>query len=144
MQCEVCGRETETVPTLIEGVELNACPACAKHGQVLKRPVFAPAKKKVEIEEPELRIVPNYGQLIKSKREGLGLNQEDFAKMINEKASTMHSIECGHLKPDIKLAEKLRKTFGLNLIEDIKKEKVKIEKSKIPGFTLGDFLKKNN
>jgi len=142
MQCEMCGREAETVPALIEGVELQACAACARHGQILNKPVFVQPKKKIVIAEPELRIVPNYAQLIKRKREELGLVQEDFAKMVKEKASTMHSIESGRIKPDLQLAQKLKKAFGLNLIEEIKNEKVKTDKLKTNGFTFGDFIKK--
>jgi len=142
MQCELCGREGETVPALIEGVELNACAACARHGQILKKPIFVKIKNAVPAEEPEIEMVSDYALLIKKKREGLGLNQEDFAKMVNEKASTMHSIESGHLKPDMKLAEKLRKTFGLRLVEEVKKEKSWAGKAKSSELTIGDLINK--
>lgn len=144
-QCEMCGRETEVVYAKIEEVEMKVCQHCSRYGQVLRKPVLsALVKKKIVIEEPELVIVENYARLIKDKREDLGLSQEDFAKTLNEKLSTMHSVESGHLKPDVKLAQKIKKAFGLNLIKEIKKEVVKLDKAKSDGFTLGDFIKKKN
>ena len=143
MQCELCGREGETVSSMIEDVELKVCAACARHGKTLKRPVFAPARKKEEIEIPEIKLVESYQQIIRRKREELGMTQDEFAKHINEKSSTYNSIESGHLKPDINFAEKMKRMFGLRIIEEIKKEKIKLEKAKTAGFTLGDFIKKN-
>ncbi len=143
-QCEMCGRNEAELSALIEDVELKVCQHCSKFGQILKKPTFAEApKKRVVIDGPEIIVVENYAKLIKEKREDLGLMQEDFAKMLNEKLSTFQSIESGHLKPDIKFAEKMKKMFGLILTKEIKKADIKIEKSKTAGFTLGDFIKKN-
>ena len=54
---------------------------------------------------------------IRNKRDELGLKQEDFAKMLNEKESIIHKLETGEFKPSLKLAKKLEKKFGLKLIE---------------------------
>jgi len=142
MQCELCGKESKIVPALIEGVELNACPNCAKHGQILKKPNLVKKKARDSAEGPEKIIVKDYSKLIKTKREQLGMTQEEFAKSVNEKLSTMNNIESGNLKPTIALAEKLKRKYGLKLVEELKKAQVKVEKSKTGGFTLGDFIKK--
>jgi putative transcription factor len=140
----MCGRQEATLSALVEGVELNVCQNCSRYGQILRKPVFAEApKKKVVIDGPEIIIVENYAKLIKEKREDLGLSQEDFAKILNEKLSTFQNIESGHLKPDIKFAEKMKRMFGLILTKEIKKEPIKLDKPKTESFTLGDFIKKN-
>jgi uncharacterized protein (TIGR00270 family) len=142
--CEMCGRQEAALYALVEGVELHVCQHCAKHGQILKKPIFAEMpKKKIIIDDTEIMVVPDYAKLIKEKREDLGLMQEDFAKMLNEKLSTFQSIESGHLKPDLKFAEKMKRMFGLILVKEIKNADIKIEKSKTAGFTLGDFIKKS-
>jgi len=141
-QCELCGREGEIVSALIENVELNACLNCAKHGQILRKPVLIKKEKKIQAEEIEESLVSNFAGLIKRKREQLGLNQEDFAKMLNEKLSVLHNIENGSFRPGIAVARKFEKILGIRLVEEIKRQKISTEKIKSSGFTIGDLLRK--
>ena len=163
MQCETCGKHfIEGKRVKIEGCIATVCNDCARYGQVVgdvrpyveppkpklpakPAPIAAPSLSKVlatELAVPTLK--EDYGKIIKNAREKRSLKMEDFAKMLNEKLSAMQSIESGHLKPDIKVAQKIKKTFGLNLIKEIKKEFVKLDKAKSDVFTLGDFIKKKN
>lgn len=141
MQCELCGKEGETKAVLIEGIEMSVCGTCERHGQILRKPIFV-EKSRRAVEEPEKIVVSEYARIIKQKREALGLKQEEFAKLLNEKTSTMISIESGNIKPTLNLCEKLKKKFGLKLIEEIKNTKIKLEKPKSEGLTIGDLLKK--
>jgi len=142
MQCELCGREGEIVSAIIEGVELNACLNCAKHGQILKKPVLIKKEKKIQAEEIEESLVSNFAALIKRKREQLGLNQEDFAKMLNEKLSVLHNIENGSFRPSIAVARKFERILGIKIIEEIRPQKISLEKIKAGGLTIGDILNK--
>lgn len=142
MQCELCGRKEAEFSALIEGVELQVCESCAKHGQILKKPVFV-GKKKINAEEPEFVIVDNFAEIIKRKRESMGFNQEDFAKKVNQKLSLMQNIESGHIKPTIEVAKKLEKILGIKLVKELKFEKISLGKKSEEGFTIGDLIKKD-
>lgn len=146
INCDLCGKVDERLNrTLIEGVELNVCSACSKFGKVLA-PVkkFAPKSyaRKVPIEEEEKieLLVEGYADIIKKKRELMGLTQTDFAKKINEKESIIHKIETGVFEPSLALAKKLEKALGVKLIEEREEKHEAFKKRKIEGFTLGDFI----
>jgi len=144
MQCELCGKIDKTFPVLIEGVELNVCSMCAKHGKILKKPVIAKKKEKIVAEEQEEEIVKNYAELIKKKREEMNLTQEEFAKKLNERLSVMQNIENGSLKPSIEMARKFERVLGLKLIEQIKTQKISFGKMSSEKLTIGDILRKTS
>lgn len=144
----MCGKADERLfKTQIEGVELNVCHNCSKFGKIIsqiRKPAKGPQKKKIpeaaEEEKIEL-LAENYADLIKKKRESMGLSQKDFSIKINEKEATMHKIETGTLNPSIALARKLEKFLGIMLIEEHLETREKFRKSKEDGFTIGDFIK---
>lgn len=152
INCDLCGKADERLfRTLIEGVELNVCSGCSKFGKVIA-PVHRPSPKEQHmkfvqqnnVQEKEEKIellVENYADLIKKKRESMGLGQKDFAMKINEKESTIHKIETGIFHPSTSLAKKLEKFLGIKLIEEHQETNEKFKKSKGEGFTLGDFIK---
>jgi len=145
----MCGKETRLFKAEIEGSMLNVCEACSRHGKVIstiKEPVKGKKEEKSKAEAPTgpeliLSVVPDYNEIIKSKREQLGLNQEDFAKKLNEKVSIIHKIETGHFKPGLESARKLEKILRIKLIEQIELKEEKKEKIKSDSFTIGDFIK---
>ena len=148
INCELCGKtEDNLLRAIIESVELNVCKACSKFGKALssvrkdipreqqKRFAEQPKEEKIEL------IVEDYPDLVKKKRESMGLSQKDFAIKLNEKESTLHHIETGHLEPSLALARKLEKFLNLKLVEE-HEENVKLGRRKADeGFTLGDFIK---
>ena len=152
--CDLCGKvEENLVKAKIEGVELDVCLACGKFGKVIV-PVHRPSpreqhrqfQKQVKAQEKEKKIellVENYAELIKKKRESLGLSQKDFASKINEKESTIHHIETGKLEPNLALARKLEKILGIKIVEQYSESHETTKNSKDAGFTLGDFIKVN-
>ena len=91
-------------------------------------------------------LVKDYSKKLQQVRNKIGLNQEDFAKKLNEKLSVVQKWESGQLKPRIVVARKLEKLLSVELV--IKQEvDGSIEKSNIlknngsDDFTLGDFIK---
>lgn len=148
INCDLCGKTEERLSrALIEGVELNVCPACSKFGEVLapvKKFVLKSPSRKAPVEEKEEKIellVEGYADIIKKKRELIGLTQKDFAKKINEKESIVHKIETGIFEPSLSFAKKLEKALGVKLIEEHEEKHEAIKRKKFEGFTLGDFIK---
>ena len=146
--CEMCGKEASLINADVEGVELKVCSGCAKYGannqntpKNFRKP-FSGHKnqKKAEV---EWKLVSNFSDLIKSAREKKGMNQEDFAKFLNEKESILSKWEQGTLKPRIFTARRLEKVLNVSLVAKDIQEKVEIKKDKsLKGeFTLGDFIK---
>lgn len=149
--CEMCGKEADIVEADIEGVELNVCPGCVKFG-VQKSVFFGPKKagelhsnefsrRKTARSEPELKIAANYSQLIRLARDKRNLNQEDFAKLINERESLVAKWESGLMKPNIDAARRLEKLLRIQLVEEEDSISFAAEKRKADELTLGDFVK---
>ena len=150
INCDMCGSEKQLYKTELEGATLNLCQKCAKFGKVL-----APIRKEIDVRArkqekdvkmPEkdisLIIAGDYAMKIKQKREKLGLKQEDFAKKINEKVSTIHHVETGKLEPSLKLARKLERFLKIKIVEEHEEvhKETKNEETK-EHFTIGDFIK---
>ena len=147
----MCGSENRLFKAEIEGTVLHVCQNCAKYGKVVGR-VESRADnitrtrtftKRPLISDKELSevLVEDYSQIIKKKRESLGLKQEDFAKKINEKVSVIHKIETGHFEPSIKLARKIERFLKVKIIEQHAGAGATPSLSKSGSFTLGDFIK---
>ena len=150
INCDLCGKtETDLNRAIIEGVELNVCNDCGKFGKILA-PVkryspkeqhkmslkTAPKEEKIEL------LAEDYPEIIKKRREAMGLSQKDFALRISEKESIVHHIETGSFMPPIQMARKLEKILGVKLVEDYEERREAQGKNrKEEGFTLGDFIK---
>ncbi len=148
INCDLCGKVGNSLNrALIEGVELNVCSECSKFGNVLapikrnvgKEPIkeFPPKEEKIEL------LVEDYAEIIKKKRESMGLTQKEFANKLNEKESAIHKIETGAIEPSLSLAKKLERILGVKLIEEHQEKHEAITIKKAEGFTLGDFIKVN-
>jgi len=149
INCDLCGKVEERLyKTIIEGVELSVCPACSKFGKVLA-PVkrYTPKEQHRMAEKSESReekielLAEDYAEIIKKKREAMGLTQKEFAKKINEKESIIHKIEVGAFEPSLALAKKLEKELGVKLIGEHEEKHESFKRKKEEGFTLGDFIK---
>jgi len=149
----MCGSQGHMVKAEIEGSTLTVCKNCSKYGKIIShvRETTVREKKKKEkvIVEKSVKskkeiiflIVEDYATRVKNKREQLGLKQEDFAKLLNEKESVMHHIEQGKFRPSIDLARKLEKKLSITLVEQHEEDHSKIVKPSSEGFTIGDFIK---
>lgn len=144
----MCGKEDELYLAKIEGTELNVCKNCSKFGTVisepkkkeLKKPV---KKKKQEKEEPEIieTIVENYSELVKGKRENMGLKQEELAAKLAERTSILQKVEKGNFTPSLQLARKMEKYLGITLIEKVQDQPTQTQKEKGKKLTVGDVIK---
>lgn len=150
MICEMCGSEKDLVRGIIEDTELIVCKNCARFGKILgpirneTGETLTKAKNnqaKSYKEESTEMIVKDFPNIIRKKRESLCLNQEDFAKTINEKLSFVHKMESGELVPTIETAKKLEKMLGLKLVEEYAAETFKPVSESSKGFTIGDIIK---
>lgn len=149
----MCGKEDRLFKTLIEGVELTVCEECARFGTVIREAVPEEIAQKPKEKEKKLVgkeqkeeeiievIVSDYGNLIKSKRENLGLKQEELAQKIAEKESLIHNIESEKFEPNIKLARKLERFLRIKLVEQQKVGKCESREDETKEMTLGDLIK---
>jgi putative transcription factor len=144
--CDMCGKQENLVHAIIEGVDMNVCRACAGFGKIIVPPTgfsrnypsrFAKPVEPVIIES----VMDDYAFKIKTAREKRKLNQEEFARMLSERESTLTSIEAGKQRPTMELAKKLEKLLSIQLIETIKEEPVQKEELRKKGpLTIGDML----
>jgi putative transcription factor len=147
----MCGKQTEKlVYSEIEGTELRVCSNCARYGTNTRsihkprvpNPKFM-SKKKQEEENIIEMIIPDYAQKVKQAREKMGLKQEEFARMLNEKMSLVQNVENGKFKPPLKLARKLERMLNIIITEKIKQDELPDfaqEKSSGDGLTIGDLI----
>lgn len=163
MQCEICGVIRDSMKeVLIEGVKMKVCEKCENLGTPVNRnqsryQSFSSNKKNSGnsndnnnsnnernssnyIEEEDL-LKSNYGALIKSKREELGIKQEDLAKMISEKESLIHKMESSNIIINMAIARKIERILKIKIIE--KGDSSSLEKVKYVdnSMTLGDLIK---
>lgn len=152
MPCELCGSGGKIYRAEIEDTLLNVCEKCARFGKILgvvEEPVTEKKAKKKEsaeyLREPEKEtieiVMPDFGARIKKKREELGLEQEDFAKLFGLKESVVHKIETGEFKPNIEMARKFEHAFGITLVESYEESEKGAKAEEAKGLTLGDILK---
>jgi len=150
INCDLCGKVEESLArALIEGVELDVCRACSRFGKIVT-PVRRPSpkeqhrqfqKREAPKEEKIELLVENYAEIIKKKRESLGMQQKDFAVKIGEKDSIVHKIETGSFVPQLSLARKIEKFLGVRIVEEHTETHEESRHKKEEGFTLGDFIK---
>ncbi len=161
--CEICGKDSFLLKTKIEGAVLQLCKSCGAGGQVLDNRSFNNFNKKRGFrsqrrdQEDTRSIVSDYAKRLQAARNKQGMSQEDFAKSLNERLSTVQKWESGQMKPWLSVAKKLERLLGISLIEkkddgaDVSNEETKTSSSKsvkarkaADGFTLGDFIKVRN
>ena len=147
----MCGKDTSLVKAEVEGTELRICQNCVKYGTVkeYKTPKnvqnssnFYPKSRGIEYE-----IVPNCSQVLQKARNSKGIDQDKFAKSINEKVSVLQKWEAGSLKPRIDTAKRLERQLNIKLLkvtntsEEGALDLPSDSKNFKDGFTLGDFVK---
>ena len=133
MQCEVCGKSLWERPVLveIEGATMRVCNSCAKFGKPIKtqtRPVNPPSMRTSQgVHRPkstlqrgsrsdELEPVDNLAEIIRKERQNRNMTQEEFGKLLFEKASIINKIESGRLIPSNPTLMKIGKKLGVTLL----------------------------
>ncbi|HLC73405.1 MAG TPA: multiprotein bridging factor aMBF1 [Candidatus Nanoarchaeia archaeon] len=147
MGCELCGSTGVLSNSIIEGVILNVCDRCSKHGKVIAIPEsFKDSKFKNSkrifrgLSEIEHSLKRQYGNTIKNARTKLNLSQEELARKILIKESLLRGIENNKIEPSLALVKKLESFLSIRITEDINMDKpIKLEK-KSGSFTIGDLV----
>lgn len=156
MECDMCGKKGKLFVTLLEGTEMKLCQDCTKFGKTL-RTVQNPSLKlskhssssstipsrissSLSQDEKIEVLVEEYAELIKNKREKLGLRQEDLAKKLAERLSLIQKIESGHFEPSLVLARKLEKCLGLVLIQQHTESYEGKKRTSSIVLTIGDMI----
>ncbi len=156
----MCGSEvdSELFKTDIEGSVLNVCAKCSKYGSVISRVKSVPEVGRMSKKEGEHKgtvsakpidqegeivfvIAADYAEKIKRGREKLGLKQDELAKRLNERDSLISKIETGTIEPNMRLARKLEKFFGIKLVEEHKEDNKAVSKDKQGPVTIGDLAR---
>jgi putative transcription factor len=155
MECELCGTECDCKPANVDGVKMMLCPRCMRHGQRIttsdttpvriKKPMLDRIRKpkvKDVYKDMEKELVSDWNEIIKNAREKKGLSREELGFKIGERTVTISKIENGDLRPSDKMVEKLEKELEISLVEKVAGVSTMPSSSQRRGYTLGDFIKK--
>jgi putative transcription factor len=151
--------ESDSYLVNIEGARLQVCFKCRSLGKTIREP-GAPSRgfggglqgksgysAQPRLSGPSMRmefeLVENYGQIVRSAREQMGLPLGVLAEKIAEKESFLERIEKQKTSPPISVAKKLEKELGIKILEETGEEEgdsKPLKKSSSAGLTLGDIL----
>jgi len=144
--CELCGKDDFLSTVLIEDAPLSVCQQCSRYGKE-KIPIAKNHLRKIPFisAKPELKLGDNFSEIIRSKRESMGLTRAEFSTYLNERESIVSKWQSGLMKPSLELAKKLERKLGLTLLEtepELSLAKTAYGAKMGEGLTLGDFIKK--
>ncbi|MBN2127211.1 MAG: helix-turn-helix domain-containing protein, partial [Candidatus Diapherotrites archaeon] len=105
MECELCGKNSFSLKEVnVDGVKFMACEKCAM--PYAKKPLiqktepatFIPKGKKIRNfadsqEFTRINLIPEWGKIIRKKREEAELTIEELAEKVFEKESTINKLE---------------------------------------------------
>ncbi|MCS7097544.1 MAG: multiprotein bridging factor aMBF1 [Candidatus Methanomethyliaceae archaeon] len=140
MNCEICGQKiSKLVKIEIDKSILTVCSKCSRFGTIVRKEKAVKSlkiPKPPRIQDEEEELIENFGEIIKKRREELGISREEFAKKLGEKESVIRRIESEEMYPSRDLLLKIERLLKISL-------RMKVEKvieEKIPNFnlTLGD------
>ncbi len=144
--CNSCNKEKQTKKYILNGTITNLCEECSKGENVIEvKPDKVEEKiSKLEKEEYNEMIIPNYYDLIKNVRERKGISTGNLAREIGESVREMQDIEEGRKKPTFVQAKKIGKYLGISLIDKYRKlfsDKQKID-FRNPNIRIKDLKEK--
>ena len=145
--CEISGKEVDKLYKIkVEGTIVRVCKEHISLDTLLSE---KPAKFKASnmpkpspVKEKKTYVVSNYGEIIRKKREKMGLKQKEFALFLAEKDSFINNIESGKQIPSIKTARKIEKYLGVSLISEETSGNASTVSEK-KNFTIGDVMNVN-
>jgi putative transcription factor len=90
-------------------------------------------------------LAPDYGDRIRTAREGTGLSQSDLGAEINEKASLIRKLERGDVLPSDDVQRKLERRLDISLTEEAGGEDADWDTNLAEdGLTLGDKVERRD
>ncbi|MBD3256130.1 MAG: TIGR00270 family protein [Candidatus Lokiarchaeota archaeon] len=159
-ECPICGGKIwgSGQKVLIEGAKLRVCDSCAQFGKkiiskkktsqiksTLSKKQYKPRAPRNMIDS-KFEIVSDFAKRVRKARTSRNLNQEKFAKKLNEKPSLIRRIESGKVKPTEQLARKFEHVYEIKLLKE--KSEIAVDTNKYmkkrASTSLGDiaFIKK--
>ena len=149
-QCEMCGKKVEILKdAIVEGTFLSVCDPCLEYGKpvIVDKPKIideSMVQREITLQEPEEIeiIIHEAGEIIKKERERRKLKQDELAKLLAEKASTLSAIESGRSHLPLKIAKKLEQFLNVKLTaKHTEGETPKKLDISDPDLTIGDLIR---
>ncbi|MEM5814226.1 MAG: multiprotein-bridging factor 1 family protein [Candidatus Aenigmatarchaeota archaeon] len=139
-ECEVCGKAGAGRKAKIEGVIMTVCDKCVSMGEEIMAPVKIVFEKKQERvpEEMLISVKKDLGQIVKNRREKMGLSQEELARRLLLNVQVINRIEKGWMPP-LATVDVLEKFLKASLTERVEAETIKPTKGG-KKLTLGDIV----
>ena len=131
LNCEMCGAEGDLKETKIEGATLKLCEDCQEAGEVLESSSSkssgasgsrSRSRSRSKPREQQKRLITGYGDTVKKAREGEDLSMGELADNLNEKRSVVQRLENEDLKPDERLAQKIKNQLDVDLYTSVSSE----------------------
>ncbi|MCJ7429231.1 MAG: multiprotein bridging factor aMBF1 [Candidatus Nanohaloarchaeota archaeon QJJ-5] len=132
MNCEMCGAEGDLKRTKVEGATLKLCEDCQAAGEVLETEDSSSSgrssrsrsrsRNRSKPRQQQKRLVQGYSEKVKEAREDEDLSMGELADNLNEKRSVVQRIESGDLKPDERLAQKIKNQLEIDLYTSVSSE----------------------
>lgn len=119
--CELCGRPA-VKKAKVEGTILSVCASCGSFGTEIKEAKpFASVKTtySLKAEQTETFLAPDFGNRLRQARLRLQLSEEDAAKKLNIKESTLKHYEAGKVPPDDAAIKKLEKFYSISIVQHL-------------------------
>ncbi len=165
-ECDICGRETEVNKYRIEGAEVVACASCGKHGTLIedkgprnKTSSFKPSygspgpskgfvpkpkdnfKPKFSDKRAEKVLIENYGRVITSARDKMGITRQELAKSLFIRETLLTKIEAENIRPSDDVIKKIEKALNIVLFEESSEAVTQFSNQQptARSMTLGDF-----
>ncbi len=140
MDCELCGRPNANAIAIVEGVQMNVCEKCEKHGKVISKSYDEDKKPKQQISKKEIELVDDYADRIKDARNKKGMTIRQLAAAVAEKESYMDRIEKEETTPTESTARKLEKFLNIKLLHEVELSANKNVLKRNDAITLGDII----
>jgi putative transcription factor len=162
MECEVCGKRIYGGGRniIIDGAKLKVCSECARSSTpapqtyevqetvvnifpkaIKVRHSLAPSRDITPTISEDMEVVKNYGGLVRSAREKIGLTHDELSRKIGVKVSVLQKVETSKMVPDQDTARKLEHALKIKLLQPVSKVPIEDEFKKPPTeLTLGDMV----
>jgi uncharacterized protein (TIGR00270 family) len=137
-ECEICGSDKANRKTRIDRAVLTVCEKCVSYGEEIRPIEVKITKKSIPKLETVDILKPDFNIIISNSRSKMNLKQEELAKKLNEKLSTIKRVEEGWELTPI-LISKLEKFFNIELTENPEDKKMEKKTSK-ERLTIGDVV----
>jgi putative transcription factor len=124
-ECEVCGKNVENPSRIgMDGGVFRVCENCKSLGnEMIEREAVSLPKKtgfSPEFEFEERELSTDFPDIVRKRREKLGISQKDAARRIGIQESVIKRIESHGFRPDDTTIRKIERGLGIHLVKRTK------------------------